>query len=140
MPTNAEPTLIDTSAALALVDRKHEFHEQALDRLRGRRLGLAGHATFETFSVLTRLPPPRRLSAASAQRLIKSNFPVPAFLGPERSATLLQRFVDGGLSGGAVYDALVAAAAEQHRLLLVSCDRRAAPTYRALGARFELLG
>ena len=44
-----------------------------------------------------------------------------------------------GLAGGAVYDGLVGAAAREHGLLLVSCDRRAEPTYRALGVSYELL-
>jgi hypothetical protein len=44
-----------------------------------------------------------------------------------------------GLAGGAIYDGLVGAAAREHRVLLVSCDRRAEPTYRALGVTYELL-
>jgi predicted nucleic acid-binding protein len=44
-----------------------------------------------------------------------------------------------GISGGAVYDALVAAAARQHRLPLVSADARARPAYEAIGAELELI-
>ena len=44
-----------------------------------------------------------------------------------------------GVSGGAVYDALVAAAAARHSLPLVSRDRRAVETYRAFGVEVELL-
>jgi hypothetical protein len=40
-----------------------------------------------------------------------------------------------GISGGAVYDALVGAAARQHGRLLVSGDARARPVYEALGVR-----
>lgn len=52
---------------------------------------------------------------------------------------LIDEFVAKGLAGGAVYDGLVGAAAREHRLPLITCDRRAEPTYRALGARYELL-
>jgi predicted nucleic acid-binding protein len=46
---------------------------------------------------------------------------------------------EGGLAGGALYDGLVGATARQHKLSLVSCDRRAEPTYRLLGVEYELL-
>ncbi len=49
--------LLDTSTAIALVVEDHEAHWATLDAVRGRQLGLAGHAWFETYSVLTRLPP-----------------------------------------------------------------------------------
>jgi hypothetical protein len=46
--------LIDTSVAVALAAAGHEAdHGKAVG---GRRCGLAGHAAFETFSVLTRPP------------------------------------------------------------------------------------
>ena len=45
-----------------------------------------------------------------------------------------------GIGGGAVYDALVAAAAIEQGLPLVSRDLRAVPTYRAMGAQILLIG
>ncbi len=42
------------------------------------------------------------------------------------------------ISGGATYDALVAATAEHHSALLVTLDHRAWSTYRRLGVRVEL--
>ena len=106
--------------------------------VRGRRLGLAGHAEFETYSVLTRLPPPQRLTGAAALRLIRSNFPHTKRLTPTRAAGLLEELVELNLAGGSTYDALVALAARHHDLTLVSCDARAASTYRALGLDFAL--
>ena len=102
-------------------------------------MGLAGHAAFETFSVLTRLPPPDRLSPQAAQRLIEVNFPHTRFLSSQTSASLVGRLSVSGISGGAVYDALVAAAAAEHGLTLVTRDARAVGTYRALGVDLELL-
>ncbi|MDP8969413.1 MAG: hypothetical protein M3N52_02720 [Actinomycetota bacterium] len=52
--------------AVALVVGDHEAHEDAWQAVRGARLGLAGHAAFETFSVLTRLPAPLRRTPGAA--------------------------------------------------------------------------
>ncbi len=52
---------------------------------------------------------------------------------------LLREFAQAGLAGGALYDGLVGAAARNHKLPLITCDRRAVPTYRLLGVDHELL-
>lgn len=44
-----------------------------------------------------------------------------------------------GIGGGAVYDALVAAAAIEHGLPLVSRDQRALQTYQTMGAELVLM-
>ena len=49
-----------------------------------------------------------------------------------RAAELLTELADRGIAGGAVYDALVAAAAGEHGLPLLTRDRRALDTYREL--------
>jgi predicted nucleic acid-binding protein len=131
--------LLDTSAAVALIVEDHEAHLATLDAVRGRRLGLAGHAWFETYSVVTRLPAGLRRSPADALRLLAHNFPAPGFLGEVEAADLAGELARLGISGGAVYDALVAAAARQHRLLLVSADARARTVYEALGVEIELI-
>jgi len=71
--------------------------------------------------------------------LIEVDFPHTRFLSSEASAALVAQLAASGVSGGAVYDALVAAAAAEHGLRLVSRDTRAAGTYRAMGADLELL-
>lgn len=100
---------------------------------------MSGHAAVELLSVLTRLPPPHRLSPAAALRLEETNFPESRFLEAAETKNLLRDFVEAGLAGGALYDALVGAAARQHKLTLITCDRRAESTYRALGVNYELL-
>lgn len=130
---------MDTSAAVALVVAAHEGHAATLQALGGRRLGLAGHAAFETFSVLTRLPPPARRTPAAVGRLLAANFPETRHLSSRVAAGLISRLADQGLAGGAVYDALVAATAAEHRLALATRDRRARDVYRALGVDVELL-
>jgi predicted nucleic acid-binding protein len=46
---------------------------------------------------------------------------------------------DREVTGGAAYDALVAAVAAENDCELVSCDRRAAPIYERFGVRISLL-
>ena len=131
--------LVDTSVAVALLVADHEHHESTFGVLGGRRLGLSGHAAFETFSVLTRLPVPARRAPDVVTRLLATNFPENRYLSAEGTAALLGRLAGDNVAGGVVYDALVGAAAAEHRLVLVTRDRRALDTYRAFGAEVELL-
>ena len=144
MPTGTdadedEITLLDTSTAVALAVEDHEAHAATLEAVRGRRLGLAGHAWFETYSVLTRLPGSLRRPPVVLIRVLAHNFPASAFLGEDEAVELGRDLVRLGISGGAVYDALVGAAARQHRLKLVSSDVRARPVYEALGVAIEII-
>jgi predicted nucleic acid-binding protein len=131
--------LVDTSVAVALTVADHEHHETTLRAMGDLRLGLAGHAAFETFSVLTRLPPPARRTPAAVARLLAANFPYSKFLGAKAAAALLGDLHTLGIAGGSVYDALVGAAANQHGLALATRDHRALETYRALEVRVELV-
>ena len=141
MPTRSRSPdlLVDTSVAVALVVADHERHDATNEALSGRRLGLAGHAAFETFSVLTRLPPPARRTPAVVAHLLAANFPASRFLSAEGTQRLLGTLVDAGIAGGSVFDALVGAAAAEHDIVLVTRDRRATDTYRALGVTVEVL-
>lgn len=134
MPTSAEPELlVDTSVAVALCVADHEGRAASRAVVEGRRIGLAGHAAWETFSVLTRLPPPARLSPAVASRVLTANFPFTRFLGQRESTALLARLEVLGIGGGSIYDALVGSIAVAAGVPLVTRDRRALPTYRLLG-------
>lgn len=131
--------LVDTSVAVALSVADHEYHSTVVDALDGQQLGLSGHAAFETFSVLTRLPPPARRPPAIVARLVRENFPATRFLSVDATSALLERFAGGEIAGGSVYDALVGAAAVEHGMTLVTLDRRALETYRVLGVEVDLL-
>lgn len=137
--SSREPLLVDTSAAVALVLPLHPHHEQVLDALADRPRGLAGHAAFETYSVLTRLPAPDRLDPRAARELLQATFPETRHLSRRVSAQLIATLAEKGLAGGAVYDALVGAAAVEHGLTLATRDHRALDTYRELGADVLLL-
>ena len=145
MPTAADPSsppdlLVDTSVAVALVVADHDHHEAVVAAVGARRLGLAGHAAFETFSVLTRLPPPARREPRVVDRLIRASFPASRFLGADETAALLDRLAGLGIAGGAVYDALVGAVAVAQGIPLATRDARAVDVYRTLDVEFELIG
>lgn len=131
--------LADTSVAVALVVVDHAFHAATLATVGDRRLGLAGHAAFETFSVLTRLPPPARRPPAVVAELLVTNFPETRHLSSERAQALVRTLGEQGIAGGSVYDALVGATAAEHDIVLVTRDARALDTYRSVGASIELL-
>lgn len=140
MPRNSRPEiLVDTSVAVALVLEAHEHHAATVEAIGKRRAGFAGHAAFETFSVLTRLPAPARRPPQVVAQLLESNFPRSCFLSAEGTEALFTRMADAGVAGGSVYDALVGAAAAEHGIPLATRDRRAIDTYRALNVEVEFV-
>lgn len=141
MPTRGRriEVLADTSVAVAMVVEDHEHHAATLRAVGRRSVGLAGHAAFETFSVLTRLPPPARRSPVAVVRLMKANFPENRYLAESAAEALLPRLASLGIAGASVYDALVGSAAAESGLTLLTRDRRSLPVYRALDVNVEMI-
>jgi len=140
MPTSAERYAVDTSVAVAALDSAHAAHRMCRLAVQSRQPGLAGHAAFETLSVLTRMPGQLSIDASAASDLLQRVFPVVHWLNSEASAKLLSRLGTVGITGGAIYDALVAEAARTHRCVLLTRDMRAKRTYDLIGVEYEVLG
>lgn len=143
MPTSdsdATEAVVDTSVAVAIVLADHDGHAETLEAVRGLRLGLSGHAWFETYSVLTRLPPGSRRSPRDVRALLDHDFPGTRHLDARAHSDLAAELARLGIAGGAVYDALVGAAARAHGLPLLSRDRSAWRTYDALGVDVRIVG
>lgn len=138
MPTSAD-LLLDTSAALALIRDADSAHEAVSEAVTDSVLGLAGHALFETFSVLTRLPGSARLRPDRVAEIIERAFPASVALPTPEALRSTTTFVQAGIAGGAVYDGLVGLAAKAAGVTLLSCDRRAEPTYAKLGVDVRLI-
>lgn len=130
----------DTSLVVAAFASWHEHHETARRVLDGG-VRLIGHCALETYSVLTRLPPPHRSPGVVVRDFIQSRFPEP-FL--QLSAQAYRAFVFAlptqEVAGGASYDALVAATAAASDAELVTLDRRAVAVYEAYRVRTRFLG
>lgn len=131
--------LVDTSVAVPLVVADHDHHASVTRTLGRRRLGLAGHAAFETFSVLTRLPSPVRREPVVVEQILRAGFPATRFLSADDARALLGRLASLGIAGGAVYDALVGQVAVAHGLRLATRDGRAVDVYRMLDVDLELI-
>lgn len=83
---------------------------------RGDRLVAAAHALVETYAVITRLPPPHRVSPADAWTLVLTNFVTPAKVTALPAAghvALLRELAGNAIGGGRTYDALIAATFER---------------------------
>jgi predicted nucleic acid-binding protein len=94
----------------------------------------------ESFSVLTRMPPPHRAPAHLAMAFLEEHFDWPVHtLAAGAYEELLRDAGRSGILGGAVYDALVALTAREADSTLVSLDRRAARTYLATGVEHRLI-
>jgi predicted nucleic acid-binding protein len=129
----------DTSLVIAAFASWHESHEAARRALDGG-LRLIEHCALETYSVLTRLPPPHRTSGEVVRDFLAARFPQPLLrLSESAYKGFILGLVDHGVTGGAAYDALVAATAAGCGTELVSCDRRALAVYERYGVRTQLL-
>jgi predicted nucleic acid-binding protein len=131
---------VDTSVTVPAALAWHRSHELARSALRGLRPRLPAHVAIETYSVLTRLPPGRRLSAGLARDFLVRRFDWPPFvLSADGYAALLHQVAAADIAGGAVYDGLVGGTAREAGVTLLTRDRRAAGTYDVLGVEYRLL-
>jgi predicted nucleic acid-binding protein len=131
--------VVDSSVAIAAF-ASWNTHHQAAQRILDETPRLPAHGALETYSVLTRLPPPHRAPADQVQQFLDEEFPAPWLaLSVRRHRQLISELSSAAITGGAVYDALIGAVAGSHQATLVSCDRRAAATYEAVGAKVRLI-
>jgi len=111
----------DTSVLVAASVEPHPMHERSLvwlKRAKAEELEMlvASHTIAELYGVLTTLPVRPRITPDTALRLILENVRKIAKVVPlsvsDYEATI-DRLAELGISGGAVYDALIARAAEK---------------------------
>lgn len=130
---------VDTSVALATVDGAHLRHDVCREVVRERQPALSGHASFELFAVLTRMPGELAVDPGDAAALIAKAYPRRIWLSDSQSQTLLDKLAPLGITGGAVYDALVGEAARVHGCILLTNDHRASKTYDLIGLPYEFV-
>lgn len=129
----------DTSVAVAALDSTHDAHSPCRRVLVDLRPAIAGHAAFETYSVLTRLPLPLRLTAEQASSVLAAAFPADCWIDAAGMRQLWERLAPLGIVGGSVYDALVGQAAALAGRTLLTRDRRAERTYQSLGVGYRFV-
>lgn len=125
----------DTSTVVAAFASWHALHDAARREL-DRGLDLIEHCALETYSVLTRLPPPHRVHAEVVRDFLAARFQRPFLrLAPQAYREFVLDLSNKGVTGGGSYDALVAATAVAVGVELVTCDRRASTVYERYGVR-----
>ena len=130
----------DTSVVVAGLCSWHPSHGPARAALQ-RRPPVIAHVLFESYSVLTRLPPQQRLAPEIVRDALLSTFSgEPLQLATQHVRSLIDLVGANGLGGGATYDALVAASALHAGLRLQSLDGRARLTYATVGVDVDWLG
>jgi len=129
----------DTSVVVAALATWHPLHEVAAGALSRQVTALPAHVLVETYSVLTRLPTPHRMSPEDAgQALSALRFEVITLPG-NAHGELVTTLARAGVRGGAIYDALVGATARHHGLTLITADRRARPVYELAEVEVSML-
>lgn len=130
---------VDTSVIVAAFASWHEGHRSALAAL-ARKPRVPAHVLIETYSVLTRLPAPHRAPADLVAVFLTERFPeAPLFLPPRDHLRLIEEAAGAGLTGGSIYDALIATTARHAKARLLTRDRRAVAVYQRVGADYEVI-
>lgn len=131
---------VDTSVVVAGFASWHTAHRPALAVL-ARKPRVPAHVLVETYSVLTRLPPPHRAPADVVAAFLRERFSRAPLILPARAhLQLVASVAEAGLTGGAIYDALIAACAHHAGATLLTRDQRALPVYERIGVRHEFVG
>lgn len=138
--TSAARVAFDTSVAVPWVMQSHPQHDTVHAAVSVRRPSLTGQSLVETYSVLTRLAGDARLAPRDAATVIERSFGPALILSETAMADVVTELGRRGVAGGAVYDALVAMAAVEARVPLVTRDLRAAATYTAVGVTLLTVG
>ncbi len=126
----------DTSLLVPALTARHPEHEAARAAISSVTT-LPGHVLLETYSVLTRLPPPLRIGAREAAASVAALRHQVVALPPDRLRSFVEECSRQGIVGGAVYDGVVAVTAAHHGLRLLTRDRRARTTYERIGVRYS---
>lgn len=122
----------DTSVVIPIVCAWHEAHAATLEAAAGVTC-LPAHVLIEAVATLTRLPGGLAVSSVQAATVVRERFPdEPLTLTADEYVQLVEAIKATGLRGGQIYDALVAATAKTANAVLLTRDRRAEPTYRAV--------
>jgi predicted nucleic acid-binding protein len=132
-------TALDTSVVIAAFAPWHEAHTAARRAVTPEAV-VPAHVVMETYAVLTRMPEPFRMDAATVAEYLARQWGG-RVIAPdaELCGSLTTAAATAGVTGGGTYDALVGLTAHSFGHELLSLDLRAERTYRTLGIAYRLL-
>ena len=127
--------LFDTSVLVAAIVESHPMHSRALPWLQQVKAAkttdsffISNHTLAELYAILTTLPVKPKISPLTARRLIHDNIENSAriiSLSSSDYRDTVKQMSELGLTGGIIYDALIAKAAQKSkvdRLLTFNLD------------------
>jgi len=132
-------TALDTSVVIAAFAPWHEAHAAARRAVTPDTV-LPAHVVTETYAVLTRMPEPFRMDAATVAEYLGRQWGG-RVIAPDAALyeSLTATAATASVTGGGTYDALVGLTAHSVGHELLSLDLRAERTYRSLGIAYRLL-
>jgi predicted nucleic acid-binding protein len=132
-------TALDTSVVIAAFAPWHEAHTAARRAVTPEAV-VPAHVVTETYAVLTRMPEPFRMDAATIAEYLARQWRGRVIApDPELYESLTTAAATAGVTGGGTYDALVGLTAHSFGHELLSLDLRAERIYRTLGIAYRLL-
>ncbi|MBM4350638.1 MAG: type II toxin-antitoxin system VapC family toxin [Deltaproteobacteria bacterium] len=116
--------LFDTSVIIASIIESHPMHSRVfpwLKRAKSKEFEMlvASHTLAELYAVLTTLPLSPKITPGMARQLIHNNIETISKIVPLSSSdyfSVIQQMADLGLSGGVIYDALIAKVAQKSKV------------------------
>ena len=132
-------TALETSVVLAAFAPWHEAHTTARRAVTPDAV-VPAHVLTETYAVLTRMPEPFRMDAATVAAYLARQWGG-RVIAPDADLyeSLTAAASTAGVTGGGTYDALVGLTAGSFGHELLSLDLRAERTYRSLGIAYRML-
>ncbi|MCF8528082.1 MAG: PIN domain-containing protein [Candidatus Nanopelagicales bacterium] len=132
--------VVDTSIIVRAATTPHPQERERLQDVIAESPVPIAHVLAESYATLSRLPPPFRLSPRDCLTFLSSAFRSDTLtLSPGGYVRVMQILAERGVSGGAIYDCVIAETAREHHATLMSLDRRAADRYSMVGADHQIL-
>ena len=107
--------VLDSNCLVAAAMPWHVHHMATVAELSRRRAArdvfvIPAHSLFEAYSVMTRLPPPHRISPADALTILDRNWAreESIALTPSESWRALRQYAAAGVAGGRIHDGEIA--------------------------------
>jgi predicted nucleic acid-binding protein len=132
--------VVDSSVVIRATTCQDSHDRERLQNVIAESPVALAHVLAESYATLTRLPSPFRLTPKQCAAFLTSAFRAePLTVSSHGYLRVLKLLSEQGISGGAVYDCLIAETAREHDVTLVSLDKRAIANYALIGAVHELL-
>jgi predicted nucleic acid-binding protein len=129
---------VDTSIVVAAVVANSPETKLKARKIIAQTPTPISHVLAESFSVLTRIPGGNRLSPADAWSYLNQIFPKEPFsLSGTDFRNGLAVMATAKVTGGRIYDGLIAASVKAAHGRLVTLDHRALPTYQLFDIEIE---